>query len=61
MNYEDIIEVKITLQPIRVSDGNREPSKLCSGCIAEIDTDLCSNLPKCETNEGSFIFKAVGK
>ena len=61
MEHEDIIEVTITLEVVKVSNGNREASKACAGCVAEFDANLCANLPKCESNEGSFIFKAASK
>lgn len=61
MKHEDIIEVTITLEVVKVSNVNREASKVCAGCVAEFDAKLCANLPRCESNEGSFIFKASSK
>lgn len=58
MEDKKIINVTITVEKVRVSiSNNREVSKKCTGCIAEFEDKLCSILPRCETNEGSFIFK----
>lgn len=57
MEDRKIIDVTITVEVISISTNEAGTSR-CEGCMAEDQEKLCSLLPRCETNEGSFIFKA---
>jgi hypothetical protein len=54
------LNLKVQVMPVvpvelRGDDWNNT----CFGCVARTSGILCSQLPACETNEGSFIFQVV--
>jgi hypothetical protein len=62
IKQDDVINLNLKVQAmplVPVELRGEDWNNTCFGCVARTSVILCSQLPACVTNEGSFIFQVV--